>query len=390
MTGAARIGAGLTAAALAGALGWWWLAPEPLGREAPAISAPQAPSPSPEAAGPRASAGDGDPETVVAGIGSVAASPPPAFDLVLVEPDGLTVIAGRAAPEVEVAAMLDGVEIGRARADAAGRFALVTEAPPAPLTRELRLQAGGREAAPVLSDEVVLVLPPLTRAAPRPDDAPAAESSGAAAPPTATDAAAPVEPADAAPPADAPTARAEASAPPVLLRADPEGLALIDAAALGPAAAVTLDAIRYSDDGAVEVQGRGVPGRTARVYADDLRLTDAPIGADGGWRAALAGLTEPGRYLLRVDEVSAAGRVESRIESPFLREAPEVLAAAAATDRPARITVQPGANLWTIARARYGRGVDYILIHEANRDRIRDPDLIYPGQIFDLPEPRAP
>ena len=390
MTGAARIGAGLTAAALAGGLGWWWLAPEPPRREAPALSVPVAPAPVREVTDAVAPGGDGPSETADAGNASIPSQPPPAFDLVRVEPDGLTVIAGRAAPEAEVAAMLDGVEIGRARADAAGRFALVTEAPPAPLARELRLQAGGRETAPVLSDEVVLVLPPLRQAAPDIDPSPLAETSDLAGAVDATDAAPPADPAEAAPSAAAPAAPVDAGTAPVLLRADPAGLALIDAAALGPSAAVTLDAIRYSDDGAVEVQGRGVPGRTARVYADDLRLTDAPIGPEGGWRAVLTGLGEPGRYRLRVDEISAAGRVESRIESPFLREAPEVLAAAAAQGAPARITVQPGANLWTIARARYGRGVDYILIHEANRDRIRDPDLIYPGQVFDLPEPRAP
>ena len=33
-----------------------------------------------------------------------------------------------------------------------------------------------------------------------------------------------------------------------------------------------------------------------------------------------------------------------------------------------------------------GAGTRYTLIYQANRDSIRDPDLIYPGQIFRLPD----
>ena len=47
--------------------------------------------------------------------------------------------------------------------------------------------------------------------------------------------------------------------------------------------------------------------------------------------------------------------------------------------------MQPGHNLWTLAREHYGSGVLYTQIFTANRDLIRDPDLIYPGQIFAMP-----
>lgn len=49
------------------------------------------------------------------------------------------------------------------------------------------------------------------------------------------------------------------------------------------------------------------------------------------------------------------------------------------------VTVQPGNTLWAIARENYGEGILYVRLYEANRDRIRDPDLIYPGQVFDIP-----
>ncbi len=47
-----------------------------------------------------------------------------------------------------------------------------------------------------------------------------------------------------------------------------------------------------------------------------------------------------------------------------------------------------GDNLWRISEATYGLGKRYTVIFGANRDKIRDPDLIYPGQIFVLPKPR--
>mgnify|MGYP001061133972 FL=1 len=80
------------------------------------------------------------------------------------------------------------------------------------------------------------------------------------------------------------------------------------------------------------------------------------------------------------------GDVTSRVETPFKREDPVALAA---VDNPqalaTQVTVQTGATLWAIARERYGEGRLYVQVFEANRDSIRDPDLIYPGQVFALP-----
>lgn len=47
--------------------------------------------------------------------------------------------------------------------------------------------------------------------------------------------------------------------------------------------------------------------------------------------------------------------------------------------------IRRGDNLWTIARRVYGEGIKYTTIYQANTGQIRDPDRIYPGQVFDLP-----
>ena len=48
-------------------------------------------------------------------------------------------------------------------------------------------------------------------------------------------------------------------------------------------------------------------------------------------------------------------------------------------------TVVKGDCLWNIARSHLGSGVRWSEIYEANRDQIRDPDLIYPDQVFEIP-----
>lgn len=48
-------------------------------------------------------------------------------------------------------------------------------------------------------------------------------------------------------------------------------------------------------------------------------------------------------------------------------------------------TVVAGDCLWAIARRFYGRGSDWTRIYDANKDKISNPNLIYPGQVFVIP-----
>ncbi len=152
---------------------------------------------------------------------------------------------------------------------------------------------------------------------------------------------------------------------------------------------IALDAITYEDAGSVALSGRGIAEEFVRIYLDNQPIITTEIGTDGQWRAELPEV-DSGTHTLRVDAVDASGDVTSRVESPFRREDPVALAQAA--DRAAGpsvikvVTVQPGNTLWAIARDRYGEGPAYVKVFEANRDRIRDPDLIYPGQVFSIPD----
>ena len=48
-------------------------------------------------------------------------------------------------------------------------------------------------------------------------------------------------------------------------------------------------------------------------------------------------------------------------------------------------TVKRGDCLWNIAKRFYGNGAKYTTIYNANRSKIRNPNLIYPGQVLWIP-----
>lgn len=64
------------------------------------------------------------------------------------------------------------------------------------------------------------------------------------------------------------------------------------------------------------------------------------------------------------------------------------VSAAAVGPRMTTTVVSRGDSLWRISRLTYGVGQRYSVVYRANRDRIVDPNRIYPGQVFVLPKTR--
>jgi LysM repeat protein len=358
----------------------------------------------------------------------------PAFDTVRAETDGTVLVAGRAAAGQQVVVMSDGAEVGRATADASGNFVTFLSMGPSAAARVLSLKGAGADGTMVASAESVILAPVVPPAAAVVASAEPMAAEPMTPVPTAEAAAAPDEtaaaevaaPATAAPAAatDAEAVAAqvpETAAVPEPLIVDAEGVRKLAPAAV---AGVVVDTITYGALGQVQIAGRGAAGSFARLYLDNTGIVTAPVGGKGDWGVVLTDVA-PGIYTLRVDQLDASGSVTSRFETPFQREAPEVVTAAAdpaatvaadpvtvpaaeagaaqavtadsvapaaadappaAVTRAAIVTVQPGFTLWQIARENYGDGALYVKVFEANKGQIRDPDLIYPGQIFAVPE----
>ena len=130
------------------------------------------------------------------------------------------------------------------------------------------------------------------------------------------------------------------------------------------------------------VAGQALPRVNVRLYMDDAYIGNYKASDEGTWEIAIPqDLLTEGKHMLRVDQTVSEGSVQLRIEQPF-----EMGQAIDPSESQGGVIVKPGNTLWHIARQLYGSGVQYTFIFMENSDQIRDPDKIYPGQIFMLPK----
>jgi nucleoid-associated protein YgaU len=270
----------------------------------------------------------------------------PSFDVARIGPDGRAVVAGRAAPGAKVVLLDGGKEIAHGEANARGEWVLLAQDPPlAPGQHELRVIQHIEGRAPVTSEQVVVAVVPARQE----------PSSG------------------------------EAKNETLVMIAPPGGAATLvqppTTAGVPKAGDLQLSTLDYDERGQTTLTGQATPGTTVRAYIDDKMAAEGIAGADGRWRLAPASPIETGKHRLRLDRLAKDGKPTSRLEMSFERTA---VAPGAGDKR--QLTVVHGDNLWNIARAHYGEGWRYTLIFEANKGQIRDPNLIYPGQLFSLPK----
>lgn len=273
----------------------------------------------------------------------------PTFDVVRVTPEGNAVIAGRGAPGSEIVVLVDGRAAGKVRADERGEWVLVPDKPLAAGSRQLTLRQriGGGE--PLQSDDVVVVVVPE----PKKDIAgrPAKEPSRAL----------------------ALKFPRKGSGPSTLLQKPTPSDA-------GDAFAV--DTIDYDENGQLYISGRGQPAYIVQLYLDNKFVGRAKVDTNSGWRVKPDNPVAPGLYQLRADHADPNGRVMARLSLPFARAEP--MTPETMPPEPF-VIVQPGNSLWRLARRTYGSGFNFTVIFEANKDQIKDPNLIYPGQVFAIP-----
>jgi hypothetical protein len=331
------------------------------------------------------------------------------------EPDGAFLVSGTAAPQQPLSVMIDGLEVKRVDVGADGTFlvigflgfsdsprimTLVGDPDGAALVAERTFIFDANPAPVVAQDPVAIDTttvdsavdgePPTIEITENDQDTPEpAPTQDTAAPAAAVDTVGVAQAVDTAIPDAAP-------ATPAILAISGDGVEIVQPAMPADTppevmSNVALDTITYDPQGEVVLQGRALGQGFVQVYVDNMPVSRLPVDAQGRWRGDLPDV-DTGVYTLRIDEIDSAGDVVSRIETPFLREDPAAIVEtmAAEVGSPefsiATRTIQPGNTLWAIAEERYGSGVLYVNVFEANKDRIRDPDLIYPGQVFLMPE----
>lgn len=314
----------------------------------------------------------------------------PRFDTVRIEADGTALVAGRAQTGADVVVLVEDATVAQTVGDGAGSFAVLFTLEPAPQPRLMMLEMTLPDGQVIRSEQTV-VLAASAADVPKigPQVSPQVQAQN--------------------PPPETPPA-------PTALLLSEAGATLLQAPRESDLIPLVLDAISYAPDGAVQLAGHAAAQTALRIYLDGADVMELATDARGGWAAVLPAVA-PGLYTLRIDALDEAGKVTARFETPFKREtlaalaavaeaepvavpeaaamgdaaaAPEAMAPAEAPPAPPAgpitVTVQPGFTLWQIARENFGDGVMYVQVFEANRDKIRDPDLIYPGQVFTVPK----
>ena len=167
---------------------------------------------------------------------------------------------------------------------------------------------------------------------------------------------------------------------PLIVRDDGNDLKILAPIQVSSVDSITLDTISYTQDSSTELAGRARLDNTIRIYLNNKLESEVKVNESGAWKTTLSDI-QAGVYTLRLDELNDNGIVEGRLELPFKKEDEALIQAMGEGS----ITVQPGNSLWRIARKYYGKGIQYVEIFERNSHLIKDPDLIYPGQVFSLP-----
>jgi len=129
----------------------------------------------------------------------------------------------------------------------------------------------------------------------------------------------------------------------------------------------------------LNLSGKAKPGSKIDIYIGQKLVGTAYADSEGFWNIILDKPVNPGDYILRFNEIQNGNLIAS-LETP-IRQID--LSEVEVSDN--MILVQPGNSLWRISRRFYGEGIMYTLIFKANQNQIDNPDLIYPGQIFEIP-----
>jgi nucleoid-associated protein YgaU len=365
----------------------------------------------------------------------------PTFDVVRVEPGGEAIVAGRAAPGSEVELLANGNVIDRTQANEAGEFVLMPP-PLQPGSHELALRtkdAGSRQAVTVSvpqqggGEVLVVVGEPgkpsqvVQAGAPQGPHAGAlSQVPGYVQTPAGADTPLRIGAVE----AESGRLFVQGSGPPggktvIYLNEAP-----LAEATVGPDGRWSLTVSKGLSAGEYRIRidqtgpdgkviaraevpftsqtaalAHSTPAPEAPAQTSAAELAPKPVSASPSVAMAPAANPAPAESspapaasAPEAPAVAAAPPSAAPATTPLAPPPPPAPETAAAQQEPAATAsanpvvsqvetfeVKRGDSLWQISRQLYGAGMRYSTIYEANTDQIRDPDRIYPGQIFVVP-----
>ncbi len=364
------------------------------------------------------------PATTEAAPAETPAAVSPGFDVMRLDPDGAAVVAGQVASGAKVSILVDGAEVATAAADDTGKFVAMFDLPAADAGRLMTMVATLSDGTKVESDASVAL---AATTAPAAEATAQAETTDAQAGTTAvavTEEGAKVLQTDT-------NVAAEVAANvtiDTIAYPTPETVQFGGRGTVGNFIRLYLDNAPLGDPATVGADGTwnltqtGIAPKIYTLRADEVdgagtvisryetpfkRETPEALAAANGTAAAAAETAAPAAETAApapaadaaattdtataadADTASTDTTAQATTEAAPAAKVATATETAPETATPAAsvtVTVQPGFTLWGIAKRQLGQGIMYVQVYEANKDKIKDPDLIYPGQVFTLPQ----
>ena len=329
---------------------------------------------------------------------------PLTIDLARVKPDGAAVFAGTAAPNTKIRIFEGDILLGETIANANGEWVIVLEKSLAAGQHLISVAMERSDGTTEMADRslaveiyqdtetkpLVALLPETATEVPvliqSPDDVDKAKLAATASEATASEATASEATASEATASEAivvDPAKADAAMPETAAAAPGKAqansqIAASQIAALAPSAIVWRDASR------ILISGTSRGG--VRVAVNDAKgqFGEALVLADGAWQVAGSLDMDIAVNQLRFALFDDANQIIARYDLPV-----KARDLAKGQDGSPLIVVNKGDMLWRIAYHQLGEGVKYVDIVRRNQQDITDPDLIYPKQIFAVPQSSA-
>lgn len=314
----------------------------------------------------------------------VTPAAPLTIDLARVKPDGAAVFAGTAAANAKIRIFEGDILLGETVANANGEWVIVLEKSLAAGQHLISVAMERSDGSTEMADRSLAVeiyqdteTKPLVALLPET----ATEVPVLIQSPDDVDAASPAAPASEAIVADATGADAAAAKAAI---GDTTEAAPTKPQAKSQIAALAPSAIIWRDASHILISGTSRGGVRVTVNDEKGQFGEALVLADGAWQVAGSLDMDIAVNHLRFALFDEANHIIARYDLPV-----KARDLAKGQDGSPLVVVNKGDMLWRIAYRQLGEGVKYVDIVRRNQQDINDPDLIYPKQIFAVPQPSA-
>ena len=140
---------------------------------------------------------------------------------------------------------------------------------------------------------------------------------------------------------------------------------------------LALDSSEHFDNEKLRLKGRSIPNAEIQIFISKKLIGKSIADVQGNWEFSINEIVFENYDL----------EIKSSFENNILSLKTEILNGKIDSKLfyEKEIIVENGNSLWRIARKTLGGGILYAEIYKNNKKIINDPDLIFPGQVFKIP-----